>query len=255
MDDFLTNINLKKNLLTKNELKACEAIVENLVYVQKYSFTELSEIIGISKASILRFCKKIGYSGYNEFKFDCIKYVNSLYNINESEENHKSKISKITSLYSNVFSLIDKTVNEDEIINLIQLMKKARKIYALGIVNSAVICHQLRYAFLMYGICIEVVSSLDELQTLDLTLNENDLFIIISVSSKTDIVKMAFKLKENIGLKTCLITMNTQTPLIKQSDITIILPPVSNLKNQSLLDSIPTYTVFVEILLYYYSHS
>ena len=32
--DFLSNINLKKNTLTKNELKACELILQDLNKVQ-----------------------------------------------------------------------------------------------------------------------------------------------------------------------------------------------------------------------------
>lgn len=78
--DFLSNINLKKNTLTKNELKACELILMDLNKVQMYSLTEMSEKIKITKTTILRFCQKMGYSGYTEFRYDCVKYVNSLSN-------------------------------------------------------------------------------------------------------------------------------------------------------------------------------
>lgn len=254
MIDFLTNINLKKNSLTKNELKACEAIMENLLYVQKYTFTELSEKIGITKASILRFCQKIGYSGYNEFKFDCIRYVNSTNNIaNREHSENSTSISRITKLYCDVLPLIENMVTEKQIYKLISMIKNARRIFAIGIVNSAVIARQIRYAFLMFGISIEVIDSVEHLKSIDLTLANEDLLIVISVSSKSDIVRETFKTKENINFKTCLITMNGQSPFLEDSDHYITLPSVSSLKTQSLLDSIPVYSVFIEILIYYFS--
>lgn len=65
---------LKKTLI-KNELKACELILIDIDYVQRYSLTEMSERIDITKTTILRFCQKMGYSSDIEFKYDC--YVHS----------------------------------------------------------------------------------------------------------------------------------------------------------------------------------
>ena len=60
--------------------------------VQMYSLTEMSEKIKITKTTILRFTQKMGYSGYTEFRYDCVKYVNSLSNAERVIEDELSLI-------------------------------------------------------------------------------------------------------------------------------------------------------------------
>lgn len=223
--------------------------------IQRFTFTELSEQISITKASILRFCKKIGYSGYNEFKFDCIKYVNSIKNIAIENTNTPlmTNIGKVSNLYSDIIKLMEKVIDEKEILKLVEQIKVAKRIRAVGVVNSSLTCLQLRYAFLMFGVEISVVQSLEELKTIDLMLKEDDLTIIFSVSAKHDIVYKAIELTKNCNGTLSIITMNSESKHREIADSFIVLPSVSNLKNQSLLDSVPLFSVFIEILIFYYS--
>jgi len=203
----------------------------------------------------LRFCKKVGYSGYNEFKFDCIKYVNSINNIVDENVSTPliTSVGKVSNLYSDIIKLMEKVVDEKEILKLVEQIKVAKRIRAVGVVNSSLACLQLRYAFLMFGIEISVVQSLEELKTIDLMLKEDDLTIIFSVSAKHDIVHKAIELTKNSNGTLSIITMNSESKHKEIADSFIVLPSVSNLKNQSLLDSVPIFSVFIEILIFYYS--
>jgi len=249
--DFLSNINLKKNTLTKNELKTCEKICEDLSRVQQYSLTELSNHIHITKTTILRFCQKMGYSGYTEFKYDCVKYVNSLSNAEKLIENENDKIMNVEKIYMDTIKLMHYTLKNEDLKSLSQAIKKARKIKCVGEINSEVSCLQLKYALAMYGIDVDVLPSATHVKAVDLMMNQEDLLIVISVGAKNDIVKSAFELKENTNCHLTLITMNPSTAFEHQADIFLLLPSVSPLKNKSLLDSVPIYSVFVEILLHY----
>lgn len=249
--DFLSNINLKKNMLTKNELKACEAICKDLTQVQMLSLTGMSTSIKITKTTILRFCQKMGYSGYTEFRYDCIKYVNSLSNAERLIEDENQKIMNVEKIYLDTIKLLHYTLNDDVINQLIKLIKKARRIRCVGEINSEVSCLQLKYALAMYGIDADVLGSKAHVVAVDLITNEEDLLIVLSVGGKSHIVKEAFQLKENNGCKIALVTMNPATPLEHQSDLFVLLPSVATLKNKSLLDSVPIFSIFIEILLYY----
>lgn len=252
--DFLNNIILKKHLLTKNELKACDGILDNILLVQQLSFTELSDTIGITKASILRFCKKVGYSGYNEFRYECIKYVNSINNVNNDEKQEvKTNIKKVATMYSDVINLMEEVVSEEEIINLVELIRTSRRVKAVGVVNSSLACYQLRYAFLMFGVEIDVVKSDEELKTLDISMKKDDLIIIFSASAKQKSVQRALELKDTINVKVALITMNLNSEYKNKVDIFIGLPSISNLKNESILNSVPIFSIFIEMLNVYYN--
>lgn len=253
MMDFLSNINLKKNTLTKNELKACELICKDLNQVQRYSLTEISKNIKITKTTILRFCQKMGYSGYTEFRYDCIQYVNSLENAERVVENKNEKIINVEKIYMDTIKLLHYTLSDEVMVNLVKSIQGAKRVRCIGEINSEVTCLQLRYALAMYGIDVDVLASVAHVKAVDLVTNEDDLLIVISAGGKTDIVKQAFELKDNTGCQIVLVTMNPSTPLEQEADVFVLLPSVATLKNKSLLDSVPIYSVFVEILLYYFS--
>lgn len=249
--DFLSNINLKKNTLTKNELKACELILKDLNKVQMYSLTEMSEQIKITKTTILRFCQKMGYSGYTEFRYDCVKYVNSLSNAERLIEDENEKIMNVEKIYMDTIKLLHYTLKDEDFRTLATMIQSARKVRCVGEINSEVTCLQLKYALAMYGIDADVLPSKATVKAVDLITNEQDLLIVMSASANSEIVKEAYSLKENNGCQIALVTMNPSTPLEVKSDIFLLLPSVAPLKNKSLLDSVPIYSLFVEILLHY----
>lgn len=251
--DFVTNIKLKQALLTKKEKIACDAILDNLMMVQKYSFTELSEMIHITKPTILRFCKKVGYSGYNEFKYECIKYVNSVSHFNEELELKQDNISRTTKMYAEVISSLDSLIIQEDLNQIVTLLSTCRRIRAIGMINSAVSCWQLRYALLMFGIEIDVVDSVEALKTVDLCFKPNDLTIIFSVSAQNELVHNAIQLSKQSESSLVLVTMNKDNPYKQDCDVHLLLPSLGDLKKQSLLDSVPIYSVFVEILISYYA--
>lgn len=249
--DFLSNIHLKKNTLTKNELKACELILQDLNKVQMYSLTEMSEKIKITKTTILRFTQKMGYSGYTEFRYDCVKYVNSLSNAERVIEDENAKIINVEKIYMDTIKLLHYTLKDEDLKSLATSIQSARKVRCVGEINSEVTCLQLKYALAMYGIDADVLPSTSNVKAIDLMTNEQDLLIVISASADSHIVKTAFDLKENTGCQIALVTMNPSTSLEKESDVFLLLPSVAPLKNKSLLDSVPIYSIFVEILLHY----
>lgn len=253
--DFMSNINLKKSSLTKNEMKACTLICDDLSKVQHFSLSELSDAINVSKTSILRFTQKMGYSGYSEFKFDCIKYVNSLANAEDNYRNENdTTIMRIGKQYSDVINLMQYTIDEQELIKLVALIKNCRLIRCAGIINSLVTAYQIRYALIMFGYEASVMSDAEELHAIDMVTNENDLIIFISASGrKSEMGDNIMQLKEQTECKVALITMNASSPYKSSCDSFILLPQVASLKAKSLLDSVPIYSVFVAMLTAYVS--
>ena len=53
---------------TVTERKIALYIKENLEKVLHCNLLELAELIGVSDASMVRFCKSLGYKGFQEFK-------------------------------------------------------------------------------------------------------------------------------------------------------------------------------------------
>jgi len=92
--------------------------------------------------------------------------------------------------------------------------------------NSSISYVQMRYAFLMFGIEMSIVSSTEELEAIDLSVNKDDFTIIFSVSAKSDSVQKAFEISKNSGAKVSLITMNPNSKYRDAMDSFIVLPSI-----------------------------
>ena len=83
-----------------------------------YSLTEMSEKIKITKTTILRFTQKMGYSGYTEFRYDCVKYVNSLSNAERVIEDENAKIINVEKIYMDTIKLLHYTLKDEDLKSL-----------------------------------------------------------------------------------------------------------------------------------------
>jgi DNA-binding MurR/RpiR family transcriptional regulator len=54
-----------------NEAEMCvyNYVVKNLKHILNLSVRELADEVHVSTATVMRFCKKMGYSGFSELKY------------------------------------------------------------------------------------------------------------------------------------------------------------------------------------------
>jgi len=69
------------NKLNELELSVYQYVVSNLEEVSEMTVRELSNSCHVSTASILRFCNKLGYSGYSEFRYVIKQKLNERFRI------------------------------------------------------------------------------------------------------------------------------------------------------------------------------
>lgn len=243
--NFMENIQLKRSTLTKNESKACDMICEDLTLVQNYSIQELSDRIGVTKTTIMRFAQKMGYSGYSEFKYALINYVNS----SENKADADDSVTYAENIYADTIRLIHHTADDAVMRKLAKKIIGAKNIYLAGSINSHVSAMQMYYSLLMFGIRSTVLDSAEDAKSVDLCAAKGDLIILYSVSGKSSIVKRISDLKENNGCELVLITSGTGG---LSADETIVLPSLS-VPRGSLLENVPVYSVFNAILVDYIS--
>lgn len=246
--NFIENMQQKEGTLTKNEKKVYELIRGDLGRLQHMSLTELSNDIGMAKTTILRFCQKLGYSGYMEFRYDLITWINS-YEEKDTQK-QQSRMTSVENTYMNAISLIHEMVSESEVRKLVNKIHNCRRLYIAGEINSEVSALQLRYILLMIGIDSVVLRSSSDVKSIDLSINDQDLMIVFSVSAKSGIVAIAKEVRENNGFCLSLITMNPNITREDGFDQVIQLPSLQS-SNGSLLESVPVFNVFNEVIAAY----
>ena len=53
---------------TRSEKKVVEAVLDNPEEVLYSSITDLAEKAGVGDTTVVRFCRKVGFKGYQDFK-------------------------------------------------------------------------------------------------------------------------------------------------------------------------------------------
>src|SRR5699024_12184557 len=59
--------------LTKSEQKVAQYVLANPDDIEATSIQELAKKVSVGESTIIRFVRKIGYSGYQEFKLALVK--------------------------------------------------------------------------------------------------------------------------------------------------------------------------------------
>jgi RpiR family carbohydrate utilization transcriptional regulator len=67
--EYLARIRNHYNLLSDSEQKIADYIINQRETILQLTAAELAEKIGSSAATIIRFCRAVGFKGYTELKF------------------------------------------------------------------------------------------------------------------------------------------------------------------------------------------
>lgn len=235
-----------KSNYTKSEKIIYEWIKKNPSTVVKDSIESLAEEISTSKAAIIRFSKKIGYSGFAEFKFELSRYIISGIRENKNENMDISK--SITSLYAGYIKQINDFIDLKNIKTIAKTLSNARRVKILGKNRTGLSALQFRYRLTKIGFDAEAITDGILMNQMQESLTKGDVVLIFTTRAED---LQYYELIKNIsknGVTTIVVTC-TETKLIKQSNYHILLPSIENASTSSFLDNQTIMFVFIEILL------
>ncbi|MGL4252541.1 MAG: MurR/RpiR family transcriptional regulator [Fusobacteriaceae bacterium] len=215
---------------SKTDEKIADYINENLSKIRLINTYELAENSGVSQASIVRFAKKMGFSGFPEFKISLVEdikgetagekleLVDKEIKIDDGTEDIAEKLLRrnISSLESTL-----KTMDFNNIEKAVESLKDARKILVIGAGSSAVIGKYFQSKLLEIG--LDAVFEFDQhIQMLHVSRMDNrDVAFIISQSGKTlDTYTITKKLKGR-GVEIISLTNMANNPIRENSDISL----------------------------------
>lgn len=182
--------------LSRQEKIVADALLEFPELVIEKNITSLSQSIGVSRNTITRFCKALGFQGYTEFKYAVNAYL-------AQNIKHNSKDSSINMMIESYKQMLDQLITCN--LNLkklaTQILKSATiKIIATG--KSSPCAEQLKYNLQTLNIYAEVVDKIYYSDDLSYAFQSKDLVIVYTVSGKSsltnNIVSGAVESKANL---------------------------------------------------------
>ena len=74
-NNVLLQITSKHEELDPAETKVADYILQHISYMPYASIGNIAEEVGTSKTTVNRFCKKIGFKGFKDFKISVLKFI------------------------------------------------------------------------------------------------------------------------------------------------------------------------------------
>ena len=217
----------KKHRLTNTELKLADYILEHYDEALNYNVTELADSAGVSDASVVRFCKKLGYKGYQDFKVNAAKDVlprDRHFNPGlEQDDDIETICKKIFLSEVNVLNRTLASLDTNELKVVAEKIEKAEKIVFFGSGGSLIVAKDAAHKFMKIGIRAFVYEDID-LQLMSSSLmNEKEVAIGISHSgSNRNVIDCIKNAKAKLGQKP-LQLWDKENTVIKDCGYDIIL--------------------------------
>ncbi|MBR3120598.1 MurR/RpiR family transcriptional regulator [Oceanobacillus sp. FSL K6-0127] len=190
-----------------------------------YTINQISEKLSIADSTVFRFCKRIGFKGFQSMKIAlAAEVVAPIDNINEKIE-EKDSVGVISEkiFRSNIKTIEDTLQIQDEnlIIKAVNAIMKADRVHFFGSGGSAIVALDAYHKFIRSG--INANADLDShLQIMSASqMKDKDLAVLISLSGSTkDLLDISQVLKNN-KVPILAITNFAKSYLAERADIAL----------------------------------
>lgn len=208
------------------EQRVATEILENPEEVVHLSITELAKRAQVSDATVVKFCKRIGYKGFQELKIrlaqDVVVKPKPIYG--EIEIDDDISVIKHKIFHTNISALQDtpKTLDNNELAKAVDALGQARKIQFYGLGASGIVAQDAEHKFLRIGLDASAFIDSHLQTTMASLLGPNDVAIGITYSGETWEIVEALKAAEKTGATTICLTNFPQSSITEHAQIKLL---------------------------------
>ncbi|OPA73250.1 RpiR family transcriptional regulator [Paenibacillus selenitireducens] len=254
-DNILIKIRDMKESLTPVERLVAEYILENLEEIPHLSIKSLAQLTKTSDASVLRFCKTMGYTGYRSF---IVSISASLGSMDEEQKHQYTDIQPgddlsiiISNISRNNSKSIEDTlsvIDKNEIARAVKVLRECKRIVFFGIGASGLVGIDAEQKFSRINKMCHTYTDGHSQLTAATLLEKNDVAIFISNSGDTMEILDTLEIAKKNGATTIAITKYNKSELADKANIVLsISTPEVTIRSGAMGSRIAMLTV-VDIL-------
>lgn len=226
MNELFVKIRFLLPSLPRAEKAFADALLENPEAITHLTLAEIARESGSSEASIIRFCKRMGHSGYTALKEEFVKALAEGNEIQaegiEVTDDMKTILKKV--YQSNVQTLSDTLVLAgEEYEKALEALLAAREIHFFGVGDAYAVCQLAQMKFGRLGIGTSAHSDVMLQMTASGNLTDKDVAVAVSYEGRSKNVVEAMRIAKRAGATTISITKMNKSPLLKYTDIGLFI--------------------------------
>lgn len=189
------------------------------------TINEIAEELNLADSTVFRFCKKLGYKGFQDLKISlATESANEMRDIHEKvskSDDEKTILEKV--FHSNIKTLQDtlEVIDDNDFARAVETILNANKIELFGFGGSNVIAMDGYHKFIRTGLTVSAQTD-SHMQLISASqLKKGDVAILISHTGHSRDILDILETVSEAGVPTICITGFTQSPLSQGSDISL----------------------------------
>lgn len=205
------------------EKKVAKFILENPEKAVNANVSELANYSGVSDATVVRFCKHIGFQGYYQLRISLSRDLgrDQTKEMNDSYQESDTVSDIFHAMSNNIRGIID-NIDQEELLECARVIKDARFVHIVAVGNTAPMAMDLGFRLGRLGIqtTYNMIAEyfLNHINLAD----EEDIVIAISQSGSSKHVVQALELAREKGLKEIAITRYKFSPVSRIADYLLL---------------------------------
>lgn len=222
---FWEMLRTKRDSLTKSGAIVADYLMQHAEDAQYLSISSLANECGVAEATIFRFCRSLGFQGYNEMKIALAKATATATPTAAKLEPGADTQLLITHAYNTAVEALNGTRNmldAEAIDRAATLLQRARQVYFFGQGGSQVLAGDIWARFSMLSTKFRTAGD-SHMQAITASLmGPEDVILFISYSGCTrDMMDTLHLAKEN-GAKVILVTHYADAPGAVLADVVLL---------------------------------
>ena len=241
--------------LTAVEKRIADYVISNPSEIPALSVHQLAEKSSASDASVLRFCRDLGYAGYRSF-------IVSFSVANAAQESTGQNLytdvrpgDSLSTIADNVFYNAEKALSDTrkvldsrQLEKAVQLLEGASQIHFFGISASGLVCMDAQQKFSrIHKVCYAHTESHDQLTSVAL-MDPSEVAVFLTYSGRTREILEIFSIAASRAVPTIVISGLRKNSPLEDADATLhILTPEVTIRSGAMGSRIAMLTV-IDIL-------
>ena len=256
MESIMHNIRTLYDDMGRSEKRIADYILSNSQSIIEMSISELASKCGSGDATVVRFSRRLGFTGYQALKLGIAAEISSVSAIDRT-------INKTDSCYEifqkRINDILISLKNTESVLNHTQLelaaksIMAAKKIIIFGLGNSSAIAMDATHKFLRLGLNAQACCDNHMQAIIASHLNRDSVAIGVSHSGNSKDIIDALRLSKIGNAFTICVTNHSNSPIVKNSDLCIftkadetshsLLAMSSRIAQLAIFDAIYSYIV------------
>ena len=232
MSDLFTRISQSKPGMRPAQIKIADFVLKNPNQTANSTIAGLSNLVGISTASVVRFCEAIGFDSFTDFRMavsvasEQRRAARETFQIDKDEIDPNDSLSEVVA--KTVFHEVQaiqqtgSTIDLEVLEQVVQALSKARRIEIFGLGSSALAAQDLRQKLHRIGFFASESPDNHQAITSAALMTSDDLGIVFSHSGTTPETLEVLQIMQRSGANTVAITNFPDSPVAKAADYSLV---------------------------------